>query len=205
MSRPLRVIPSEKTSTRLPSHASLTLSLPNALTFFRLGCAFVILGLFLSSASWAVWTRNSLFVIAALTDFFDGYLARLYNQLSRLGRLLDPLADKLLVVPVLFVLVATNTLSGLSLLPTIIILIRELATPTLRERYVEMTHTALGVHASARWKTAFEMLAIACLMISQSDPTLIYMRTVGLCTLWLASILGILSLGAYCVRVSRKL
>ena len=201
MSRPLRTIPSEQASTRVPSCASVTFSLPNALTFFRLGAAFVILLLFLSDHLWAVWTRAGLFVLAALTDFLDGYLARLYNQLSRLGRLLDPLADKLLVVPIMFVLVAKGTIGGLALVPAIIILIRELATPTLRERYVEMTHTALSIHKSAKWKTAFEMIAIACLMVNGPGNV----QTLGFSILWVASFLGILSLCVYCLRVFRKL
>ena len=200
MPRPLRTIPSEKASTRV-SYAPITFSLPNALTFFRLGAALIILGLFLSDHPFMVWTRAGLFAIAALTDFFDGYLARLYNQLSRLGRLLDPLADKLLVVPVLFVLVAKGTISGLTIVPATIILIRELTTPTLRERYVEMTHTALTIHESAKWKTALEMAAIACLMVDTSG----YVYISGIVALWLASFLGIVSLFVYCLRVFRKL
>ena len=207
MSCPLRKTHLAGTGIPLTKPSFSALSLPNVLTFFRLGCAFVILGLCFVHQPWSLWTRNILFAVAALTDFFDGYFARLYNQISRLGRLLDPLADKLLVVPMLLIFVDQGKIDGFYLIPALVIVARELAAPTLKERYMEMTHTALHVPLLAKWKTAVEMMAVAILMATDlvHVPMRHSLHTLGLWVMCVAAFLGVASFYSYCRCIRRKL
>src|SRR5271165_5861577 len=102
-------------------------SLPNILTYARCAAVPLVAGfLFWPQERWARWTALAIFVAAAITDFFDGYLARVWSQQSSLGRMLDPIADKLLVSAVILMLAANQTLSGLSLWAGIVILCREI-------------------------------------------------------------------------------
>ena len=90
-------------------------SLPNILTYARVAAVPLVAGLlFWPDEPWARWTALAIFVAAGVTDFFDGYLARAWSQQSSLGRMLDPIADKLLVSAVILVLAANQTISGLS-------------------------------------------------------------------------------------------
>ena len=102
-------------------------SLPNLLTLSRIIVIPIIIGLFFVREHWAAWTACVLFAAAAITDYVDGYLARSWSQVSLVGKFLDPIADKLLVAAVLFMLVAVDKLNGISVLPAVVILLRESA------------------------------------------------------------------------------
>ena len=117
-----------------PARPSRVLSLPNVLTYGRIvavpamvACFYVLRG---DAAHWAAFT---IFIAACITDFFDGYIARAWEQQSTLGRMLDPIADKLLVGAALMVLVADHTIENWSLWAAIIILCREILVSGLRE------------------------------------------------------------------------
>jgi len=108
-------------------------TVPNILTLARIGAIpLVIAGLMVGGDTFR-WVACGVFVAACLTDFFDGYLARVLEQQSEFGRFLDPIADKLLVAALLLVLTASGEISGLSVIAAVIILCREIMVSGLRE------------------------------------------------------------------------
>ena len=139
----------------------------------------------------ANWLALSLFIFAAITDFFDGYLARAWDQQSSLGRMLDPIADKLLVSVVLLMLVYHGTIVGWSVWAAIIILCREILVSGLREFLAELQVT---VHVSqlAKWKTTGQMVALGFLLAgSAGDKIFPYTTEVGLVILWISAVVTI--------------
>ena len=140
-------------------------------------------------SAWARWTALGIYSAAAITDFFDGYLARAWSQQSSLGRMLDPIADKLLVAAVLLVLSADHTIAGPSLWAAIVILCREILVSGLREYLAEL-RVPVPVTAVAKWKTAAQLLALGFLIAGPAGeavlPGSIFVGTV---LLWVAAIL----------------
>ena len=105
---------------------SMLFNLPNMLTLSRIVAIPLVVACFWLDRGWAQWFSMALFVAAAVTDWFDGYFARRYHQISRFGRFLDPIADKLLVAAALVMLVDNSTLAGVNVLAALIILAREI-------------------------------------------------------------------------------
>jgi len=139
------------------------LTLPNILTTIRLIAAPMVALMFLYfTRPYADWAALILFVGAALTDWLDGFLARAWKQESKLGRMLDPIADKAMVVIALLVLTSIFGLNPLILLPAAIIVFREIFVSGLREFMGDMA-SSLQVTKLAKWKTTVQMLAIALL------------------------------------------
>ncbi len=138
-------------------------TLPNTLTVLRLVAAPVIAVLFLYfTRPYADWFALALFIIASVTDWIDGYVARAWNQESRMGAMLDPIADKAMVAVALAVLVGFSSLSGWLVLPAVLILFREVFVSGLRE-YLGQSAGTLKVTKLAKWKTTAQMVAIAVL------------------------------------------
>ena len=111
----------------------MPVNLPNLLTYARILMVPIVVGCVVHDTDWARWTALGIFVLAAITDFFDGYLARAWEQQSNLGRMLDPIADKLLVAAVLLALTRVGTIAGYSLWAALVILCREILVSGLRE------------------------------------------------------------------------
>lgn len=160
-------------------------NLPNILTLARIAMLPVLIGLLFIEESWAVWTCFGLYVLAALTDFADGWLARKMNVVSAFGKFLDPIADKILVVCLLVSFVATGRIEGLWLIPLLVILIREFIVAGLRE-YLGPHGISLPVTQLAKWKTTIQMIAMGFLLIGPFAP---YCLETGLIGLGIASIL----------------
>ena len=110
------------------------------------------------------WTAFGLFTAAAITDFFDGYLARAWSQQSALGQMLDPIADKLLVAAMLFMLVSDRTIVGISVVAAIVILCREVLVSGLREFLADLK-VSIPVSKVAKWKTTAQLLALGFLIV----------------------------------------
>lgn len=146
-------------------------SLPNLLTLSRIVVIPVMVALFYVDGPTARWGACALFIAAAITDWFDGYVARSRNQVSTFGRFLDPIADKLLVVSVLFMLVAFNRVSQLSILSALVIVLREIMVSGLREFLAEV-RVGLPVSRLAKWKTGIQMVAIPVLLVGNALPIL---------------------------------
>lgn len=157
-------------------------SLPNILTLSRIVVIPVIfLSMYIHSAFWSMLAAV-LFIVAAITDYFDGYLARSRNETSAFGRLLDPIADKLLVVSALTVILANNMVSPISYIPVVVILCREILVSGLREFLAEV-RVGLPVTRLAKWKTGFQMTALSLIMVGYCFHTL------GVILLWVAGVL----------------
>jgi cardiolipin synthase len=138
-------------------------NLPNILTILRLAAAPALALMFLYfTRPYADWFALTLFVVAAVTDWFDGYLARAWRQETKLGAMLDPIADKAMVVIALMVIVGYSSMSPWLVLPATMILFREVFVSGLRE-YLGDTAGTLKVTKLAKWKTTLQMIAIAVL------------------------------------------
>jgi len=138
-------------------------TIPNTLTILRLIAAPGVSVMFLYFARpWADWLALILFLGAAITDYFDGYLARLWRQESRIGAMLDPIADKAMVVIALLVITGYSGMDPWLILPATLILFREVFVSGLRE-YLGNTSRLLAVTNLAKWKTTAQMVAIAVL------------------------------------------
>ena len=138
-------------------------TVPNILTALRLLAAPGVAVMFLYfSRPFADWLALVLFVMAAVTDWFDGYIARTWQQESKLGAMLDPIADKAMVVIALMVIVGYSSMSPWLVLPATFILFREVFVSGLRE-YLGDTAGTLKVTKLAKWKTTLQMVAIAVL------------------------------------------
>ena len=141
-------------------------TVPNVLTTLRLLAAPGVAVLFLFfHRPWADWFALALFVSAAITDFFDGYLARLWRQESRIGAMLDPIADKAMVVIALLVLTGYSGMDPWLILPATVILFREVFVSGLRE-FLGAKSATLKVTRLAKWKTTTQMISIAVLFLA---------------------------------------
>lgn len=141
----------------------MTWTIPNILSVMRLFAAPMVAVMFLYfERPYADWFALMLFLVAAVTDWFDGYLARLWKQETRLGAMIDPIADKAMVVIALMVIVGYSSMSPWLVLPATVILFREVFVSGLRE-FLGDTAGTLKVTKLAKWKTATQMVAIAFL------------------------------------------
>lgn len=140
-------------------------NLPNILTISRIAVIPVIfLTLYINSFAWQVFV-GILFIAASVTDYFDGYLARLRHETSAFGRLLDPIADKLLVASALVVILTKEHMVSftISYIPVFVILCREILVSGLRE-FLREVNVGLPVTKLAKWKTAFQMVALSMML-----------------------------------------
>jgi len=167
-------------------------NLPNVLTYGRLAAVPVVVGfLFWPAEPWARWSALAIYAVAAITDFFDGYLARAWSQQSSLGRMLDPIADKLLVAAVLLALAANRTITGVSLWAAIVILCREILVSGLREYLAEL-RVPMPVTAVAKWKTTAQLIALGFLIVGPAgEAVLPGAILIGIVLLWVAALLTI--------------
>ncbi len=168
------------------------LSLPNILTYGRImAVPAVVILLFSPEEVWFRWAALLVYVAAAITDFFDGYLARAWSQQSALGRMLDPIADKLLIAACLLMLVADGTIRSWSIWAAIVILSREILVSGLREFLAEL-RVSVPVSTLAKWKTALQLVAVGFLIAGNAGDALLpdgMTLNVGLALLWIAALL----------------
>ena len=166
------------------------LSLPNLLTYGRVvAVPVVVMCMFWPEEFWMRWTALGIFALAAITDFLDGYLARIWAQQSSLGRMLDPIADKLLVAACLMMLVADRTIHGWSIWAAIVILSREILVSGLREFLAEL-RVSVPVSTIAKWKTTVQLVSLGFLIAGQAGETVLPGNvTIGIVLLWIAALL----------------
>jgi cardiolipin synthase len=164
-------------------------STPNLLTVSRILCIPVLVALFYVDGDWPRYLACTVFVLAATTDYVDGYLARSWQQQSPLGRWLDPVADKLLVASAILMLVGFERAP---LLPSLIILLREIMVSGLREYMAEVS-VGLPVSRLAKWKTAVQMTALGFLLVGDAGPDALPVAEVGWWGLWLAATLTLVT------------
>jgi CDP-diacylglycerol--glycerol-3-phosphate 3-phosphatidyltransferase len=169
---------------------SKAFNLANMLTYLRLVAVPAVVGLlYWPEDHWSRWFALGVFAVAAVTDYLDGYIARTYAQGSALGRMLDPIADKLLVAACLLMLVATDTIRGWDLWAAIVILCREILVSGLREFLAELK-VGVPVSRVAKWKTTFQLLSLGFLIAGPAGDTVLPGNTqIGLILLWVAALL----------------
>jgi len=171
--------------------ADMVYTIPNMLTYVRILAVPAMAMCFFIDGDLSNWLALAVFILAAITDFFDGWLARVLNQQSALGRMLDPIADKLLVSVTLLMLVHSNTIHDYHIWAAIIILCREILVSGLREFLAELRET---VHVTylAKWKTTMQMVALGFLLAGPAgDAILPHTSDIGLALLWLSALLTI--------------
>jgi cardiolipin synthase len=178
-------------TTRKPLKHSF--ALPNILTYSRIAAVPIVVAcMYAQSISdgplWLRWVALAVFIIAAITDFFDGYYARMWNQQSAFGRMLDPIADKLLVSACLLMLAADGTIKGWSLWAAIVILCREILVSGLRE-YLAALHVRVPVTQLAKWKTAVQLVAIGFLIAGEAGEVILPPTIpIGITLLWVSAL-----------------
>ena len=167
------------------------LSLPNILTYGRIAAIPAMVILFHVWGDVGRWLALFVFVAASVTDWLDGYLARIWQQQSALGRMLDPIADKLLVAVTLLLLVSDFTIGEWSLIAAIIILSREILVSGLREFLAEV-HVRVPVSQLAKWKTVMQMVALGFLLCGPAgDRIFPYVSYIGLLLLWVSALITV--------------
>ena len=167
----------------------------NFLTLFRVAIIPLLVGLFFIEGKLINICMAFLFSFACLTDFLDGYFARSWGQITDFGRFLDPVADKLLVTSTLLMLVGVGRIEGLSLIPAVIILCREILVSGLRE-FLASLRVGLPGSEMAKWKTAIQMISLICLLLGNTLSMgfdHISVAHVGIVLLWSAGILTLIT------------
>ena len=187
------------------------LSLPNLLTLSRIFAVPLLVALLW----WPEWHLGyglafALYCLMGLTDYFDGYVARAQGTVSKLGIFLDPIADKIMVAAVILILVHNRDITGWSVVAALVILLREIAVSGLRE-YLAGLRVSVPVSQLAKWKTAFQMIALGALILNGAAPSFaipytagwLNPWTVGIVTLWAAAALTLVTGWDY-LRVGLK-
>jgi cardiolipin synthase (CMP-forming) len=173
-----------------PLARSKAFNLPNILTYGRLVAVPAVAALlFWPHDDWARWPALAIFIAAGISDYFDGYFARLYEQQSALGRMLDPIADKLLVSASILMLVADETIHGNHLWAAMVILCREILVSGLRE-FLAGLKVGVPVSRIAKWKTVLQMVAVGFLIAGPAGEKILPGTVgIGLMLLWIAAML----------------
>ena len=190
------------TETVLPRRRRMrhALALPNLLTYGRL-VAVPVVALLLQwpEVHWMRWAALGVYTVACVTDFFDGYLARIWKQQSPLGQMLDPIADKLLVATTLLAVAANQTLVGWTIWAAIIILCREFLVSGLRE-YLADLKVPLPVRIVAKWKTTVQMFALGFFIAGPAGEVVLPGTVIiGGVLLWIAAILTLYTAADYLI------
>lgn len=167
--------------------------IPNILTFSRIILIPLILFAYFIGGKYGYIISSVLFMIACITDFFDGYLARTYSIQSKLGKFLDPIADKLLVGSVIVILVYYKKAD---LLPSIAIILREILVSGLRE-FLAAIQVSVPVSNLAKIKTGFQMSAIFMLLLGSDGSCIEYLDILGSIALWISAALTLFTGYAY--------
>ena len=193
---------SAKTVATTTQKVKKQINIPNILTIGRIWVIpLVVFTLYFKDNIWMSWLSVLLFALAGLTDFFDGYLARHLNQGSSFGRVLDPIADKLLVGAVIVMLAYTGRLDeGFTFVPAVIIMCREILVSGLRE-YLAEIQVGCPVTRLAKWKTTIQMLALPVMMIAHHHLMLAGFDSIdvdivsimGVFFMWVAAILTVIT------------
>ena len=165
-------------------------SLPNILTMTRIAIIPLLIGFIWIGSPGFRWAALAVYSFACVTDYLDGYLARYLNHQTAMGRLFDPIADKLLVGACLLELCAFDYIAGWTVLPALVILLREILVSGLRE-YLAEIRVGLPVSKLAKWKTSLQMISIGFRIVGDAAHSSIPALLIGEICLWGAALLTI--------------
>ena len=169
---------------------NLLSNLPNYLTIFRVISIPVIILCILPQSFFYNWVAVIIYALACLSDFFDGYIARKLSIESKFGKFFDPIADKILIISVIFILVAIDRIEGLFIYPALIIIIREVLVSGLRE-FFSNEKDNLNVTILSKWKTLLQMISLGFIIIGDDFTYLNNTLLIGEIGLTIASIITI--------------
>ena len=164
------------------------MNLSNFLTLIRIAVIPIIVFFIYLKNPYFGWIAFVLFCLASITDYFDGYIARLRNEVTNFGTFLDPIADKLLVAAVILILTSKGVISDWDTVPALIILLREITVSGLRE-YLAGIKVSIPVSTIAKSKTLFQLSALALLILSESSIDVTPILYLGKIFLWVAAVL----------------
>ena len=164
------------------------MNISNILTLLRIAVIPIIVICIYMKEPYFGWIAFFLFCLASITDYFDGYIARLRNEITNFGTFLDPIADKLLVAAVILILTSKGVIKDWDTVPALIILLREITVSGLRE-YLAGIKVSIPVSRIAKLKTFLQLSALAILILSESPVDLTLILYLGKIFLWLAGIL----------------
>src|SRR5437868_15493039 len=170
------------------------LAVPNLLTYGRIAAVPAVVGCLYwqdipQHGEWLRWLALAIFISAGVTDILDGYFARKWGELTTFGRMLDPIADKLLVASCLFMLAFDGTIRAVHVWAAIVILCREILVSGLREYLAEL-RVSVPVTRLAKWKTTLQLVAVGFLIAGEAGDAVVPVVTkVGIALLWLSALL----------------
>ena len=166
--------------------------MPNFLTLTRILLSVIITSLIIISPSkFSYLVSFILFCLAGITDFFDGWYARKNNEVSELGKMLDPIADKILVISILIALMKNSVLTGLNIIPALIIIYREVFISGLRE-YLGNKSIKVDVTQQSKWKTSIQFISISgFILFPVIENNAFYLYLLISILLWLSAIMSI--------------
>lgn len=186
------------------SENNIKKAIPNALTLFRCLISILLPILIIYGGETGAILAAPLLLLAGLSDYFDGFYARKYNVVSILGKVLDPIADKLLVIGVLLSLASENLLDFyFGFIPSLIIILREIFISGLRESVSSYNFT-LKVSVLAKWKTTIQLFACGSFLVWRMNEyfyNIDFLGFISYCLLWLASIITLITGFQYAVSV----
>ena len=178
------------------------MNISNILTMIRIAIIPIIVVCIYLTNPFFGWIAFILFCLAGITDYFDGYLARLRNEVTNFGTFLDPIADKLLVAAVILILTSKGVIKDWDTIPALIILLREITVSGLRE-YLAGIKISVPVSRIAKLKTLFQLFALALLILSESLINIFPIIYLGKIFLWIAGLLTLYTAYDY-VKTSIK-
>ncbi len=175
--------------------------IPLSLTYLRIIIIPIFVFAFFIPGEIGKWTTCGLFVFACITDYLDGKLARSLNQESKLGALLDPIADKIIVAVAIILLIHDETIKDLTLFAALIIISREILVSGLRE-FLASLQLSLPVSSLSKAKTFIQMFALSVLLSGEPGNNLLlgYGRDIGLFSLWVAAAVTVYTGYVYLVK-----
>jgi CDP-diacylglycerol--glycerol-3-phosphate 3-phosphatidyltransferase len=175
--------------------------IPNGLTFMRIIASPIVLCLIISKGEMDILAALFIFSFASLTDLLDGHLARKCNAISKFGEFLDPIADKVLVCPVIVAMLCNNKITGSNICPSIIILIREFLTFYLRVTLTNDNKQEMSVTSLSKIKTACQMIAISLNIFNCLWDSGFISKSIGSFFFWLSAFLSALTFYMYARRL----
>ena len=166
----------------------MKMNLPNILTLSRIFCIPIIIVVCFIPMQYQYTILTMICAMAFITDFLDGYLARRCNDFSEFGRIMDPIADKVIVAVILIILIQHQILKDFHVIAALLIVMREIVVSGIREALAE-NKVKVSVSLLAKWKTGIQMVALLVLLISPEIQEQHYIHQLGIILLWIAVLL----------------
>ena len=180
--------------------------IPNILTLFRSFAAIILPLIIIYGGEIGALIATPILILAGVSDYFDGFYARKYNVTSNFGKILDPVADKLLVIGIIFAIAAENMLDYYyAFFPALLIILREILISGLRES-ISSYKISLKVTLLAKWKTTIQLIACGSFLVWRSNPFFYNIDILGLISyilLWIAAIITLITGLQYIIKIMK--